>query len=183
MGWQLCTLLTATLFPGLCFGLFLTFNIVLAFFRSSGSVPFIDVLIIMAMWCCVATPLVFIGAFLGYKKAAITFPTRTSSIAREIPAPQNMFLNQYAVMILAGIIPFAALFVELFFILTSLWMDQYYYVFGFTLIVFFLFFPIKCKSSVVYVFVQYYVVFTITRKQDFYDLSYLLWVHVLDMYC
>jgi len=152
--WQLCTLLTATLFPGLCFGLFLTFNTVLAFLRSSGSVPFIDLLIIMAMWCCVSTPLVFMGAFLGYKKAAINFPTRTSSIAREVPAAQNVFLNQHAVSLLAGIIPFAALFVELFFILTSLWMDQYYYVFGFTMIVFFLFLLTCAETTLLLVYYQ-----------------------------
>lgn len=33
-------------------------------------------------------------------------------------------------------VPFAAAYVELFFIMTSLWMDQFYYVFGFTLVVF-----------------------------------------------
>merc|ERR1712087_705194 len=38
--------------------------------------------------------------------------------------------------VVAGIVPFAAAYVELFFIMTSLWMDQYYYVFGFTLVVF-----------------------------------------------
>jgi len=37
---------------------------------------------------------------------------------------------------LAGMVPFAAAYVELFFIMTSLWMDQFYYVFGFTLVVF-----------------------------------------------
>jgi transmembrane 9 superfamily protein 2/4 len=39
-------------------------------------------------------------------------------------------------MCLAGLIPFAAAYVELFFIMTSLWMDQFYYVFGFTLAVY-----------------------------------------------
>lgn len=39
-------------------------------------------------------------------------------------------------MVVTGVIPFAAAYVELFFIMTSLWMDQYYYVFGFTLMVY-----------------------------------------------
>jgi len=38
--------------------------------------------------------------------------------------------------VVGGILPFGACFVELFFILSSLWMDQYYYVFGFLLLVF-----------------------------------------------
>jgi len=133
--WQTCTLLTATTFPGICFSMFLFFNIILFFFHSSGSVPFIDVLIVMAMWCCVSIPLVFFGAYFGYKKDSITFPTVTSTIARAIPEPPPL-LNPKVSMLCAGMVPFAAAYVELFFIMTSLWMDQYYYVFGFTFIVY-----------------------------------------------
>jgi Endomembrane protein 70 len=35
-----------------------------------------------------------------------------------------------------GVLPFGACFVELFFIMSSIWMDQYYYVFGFLLLVY-----------------------------------------------
>jgi len=43
-------------------------------------------------------------------------------------------------MLIAGIVPFAVVYVELFLIMTSLWLDQYYYsyAFGFTLVVFFI---------------------------------------------
>ena len=134
--WQVCTLATATLFPGTCFFVFLFFNTVLAFFRSSGAVPFLDIIIMTAMWCCVSIPLVFIGAYLGYKKEAIEFPTVTSTIARAIPEPENFLMNPKFGMLVAGIVPFGAAYVELFFVMTSLWMDQYYYVFGFTLVVY-----------------------------------------------
>mmetsp|Transcript_33100 Transcript_33100/g.72579 ORF Transcript_33100/g.72579 Transcript_33100/m.72579 type:complete len:668 (-) Transcript_33100:246-2249(-) len=133
--WQTCTLLTATTFPGVCFGLFVFFNIILAFKHSVGSVPFLDVLIVAAMWCCVSIPLVFLGAYYGYKAESITYPTVTSTIARAIPDP-GLLLNPYLAIALAGMVPFAAAYVELFFIMTSLWMDQYYYVFGFTFIVY-----------------------------------------------
>jgi len=39
-------------------------------------------------------------------------------------------------MAIGGILPFGACFVELYFILASVWMDQYYYVFGFLFLVF-----------------------------------------------
>jgi len=103
--------------------------------RSSGAVPFLDVLILAAMWCCVSIPLVFIGAYFGYKRDTIEYPTVTSTIARAIPPP-NTHLNPNFNIAVAGLIPFIAAYVELFFIMTSLWMDQYYYVFGFTLIVY-----------------------------------------------
>jgi len=133
--WQLCTVLTATLFPGSLFILFIFFNIILAFLHSSGAVPFLDVIIVVAMWCCVSMPLVFLGAYFGYRKDMIAFPTVTSTIARAIPETGPL-LNPYVSMLGAGMVPFAAAYVELFFIMTSLWMDQYYYVFGFTLVVY-----------------------------------------------
>jgi len=134
--WQLCTLLTAIFFPGICFVLFVCFNIILSFFRSSGAVPLLDVLILAAMWCCVSIPLVFLGAYFGYKRAAYEFPCKTATIARAIPPAAIWFMRPSVGMLLAGLVPFSAAFVELFFIMTSLWMDQYYYVFGFTLVVF-----------------------------------------------
>ncbi|CAB9515975.1 Transmembrane 9 superfamily [Seminavis robusta] len=133
--YQMCTVLTATLFPGISFAIFIFFNTVLAFHHSSASVPFLDVLIVAAMWGCISIPLTFVGAFVGYKKDKMEFPTITSSIARSIPEPP-LTLNPWIGMTLTGIIPFAAAYVELFFIMTSLWMNQFYYVFGFTLIVY-----------------------------------------------
>uniref|UniRef100_A0A7S0C8R4 Transmembrane 9 superfamily member n=1 Tax=Proboscia inermis TaxID=420281 RepID=A0A7S0C8R4_9STRA len=134
--WQLCTLFTAVMFPGLCFCIFIFFNTVLAFFHSSGSVPFLDVLLLVFMWCGISIPLVFLGAFFGYKQQVFTFPTVTSTIARAIPEPTSMLLNPKLAMVAVGMVPFAAAYVELFFIMSSLWMDQFYYVFGFTLVVF-----------------------------------------------
>lgn len=133
--WQVCTVVTALLFPGIAFFIFLFFNIILAFMHSTASAPFLDIIILAAMWCCVSVPLVFVGAYFGYKKDSIEFPTVTSTIARAIPEP-TLVLNPTLGALLAGVVPFAAAYVELFFIMTSLWMDQYYYVFGFTLLVF-----------------------------------------------
>jgi len=151
--WQTCTLLTATAFPGLCFGTFLFFNIVLFFFHSSASAPFIDVIIVMAMWCCVSIPLVFLGAYFGYKADVIEYPTVTSTIARAIPEPSAL-LNPKISMFLCGMVPFAAAYVELFFIMTSLWMDQFYYVFGFTLIVYFILIITCAEVSVLLCYYQ-----------------------------
>jgi len=153
--WQRCTLLTATLFPGICYSLFLSFNVLLFFYHSSGCVPFIDVLILAAMWCCISIPLVFIGAYFGYKKEAITFPTVTSTIARALPPTDSSFVTRPMVsIILAGMISFAGAYVELFFIMTSLWMDQYYYVFGFTLLVFFILLITCAEVTVLLVYYQ-----------------------------
>tara|TARA_B110000305_G_C19364040_1_gene600965 strand:- start:585 stop:1157 length:573 start_codon:yes stop_codon:yes gene_type:complete len=89
----------------------------------------------MALWCCVSIPLVFFGAFFGYKYDTLSYPTVTSSIPREIPE-QPWYFATSTLCLLGGILPFGAAFVELFFIMSSIWMDQYYYVFGFAFLVF-----------------------------------------------
>ena len=59
-----------------------------------------------------------------------------------------------AQVVLGGILPFGACFVELFFILSSMWMDQYYYVFGFTLLVFVILLVTCAEVTVVLVYFQ-----------------------------
>lgn len=151
--WQLCTICTSTFFPGVCFMIFLFFNICLSMSKSSGAVPFLDVIILAAMWCCISIPLCFVGAYFGYKADSIEFPTVTSTIARSIPEPALM-LNPYVSMTMAGLVPFAAAYVELFFIMTSLWMDQFYYVFGFTLLVYVILLVTCAEISVLLVYYQ-----------------------------
>jgi transmembrane 9 superfamily protein 2/4 len=151
--WQVCTVVTAVLFPGVAFSIFLLFNVILWFLQSAVSAPFLDVIILAAMWCCVSIPLVFLGAYFGYKQDSIEFPTVTSTIARAIP-PAQPLLHPVVGMLVAGIVPFAAAYVELFFIMTSLWMDQYYYVFGFTLIVYLILVVTCAEVTVLLVYYQ-----------------------------
>merc|ERR1719296_186119 len=76
-------------------------------------------MIVVAMWCCVSIPLVFFGAYFGYRKETISFPTVTSTISRAIPVAPPL-LNPKIAMACAGMVPFAAAYVELFFIMTPL---------------------------------------------------------------
>lgn len=132
--WQRCTLLTGIGYPGVVFFCFIIFNIVVWSYGSTGAVPFTSLLSILVLWFGISVPLVFLGAYLAYKKEPISFPVASSNIPREIPE-QPWYLATPVVAILGGILPFGACFVELFFIMSSIWMDQYYYVFGFLLLV------------------------------------------------
>merc|ERR1711862_1073704 len=90
---------------------------------------------------------------MGYRKDTISFPTVTSTISRAIPVAPPL-LNPKIAMACAGMVPFAAAYVELFFVMTSLWMDQYYYVFGFTLVVFFLLLITCAEVTLLMVYTQ-----------------------------
>merc|ERR1712167_465948 len=127
---------TASLFPGMCFALLLFFNVVLWSYESTGAIPFSSMISIIARWFGVSVPLVHLGAYLGFKQEPISYPTKqVNAIPREIPEQQWYMAWPFTVAV-GGILPFGACFVEFFFILSSMWMNQYYYVFGFTLLVF-----------------------------------------------
>jgi len=133
--WQKATACVAFGFPGITFGLFLIMNIVALSQGSSDAVPPLTMFVLLFLWFGISTPLVFFGAYFGYKQEAIEFPVNTSSIPRQIP-DQPWFMGLLFTMAVGGILPFGACFVELYFILASVWMDQYYYVFAFLLLVF-----------------------------------------------
>jgi len=132
--WQQATTFTAVAFPGLCFALFMVLNCIAWANESSDRVPFYALLILMFLWFGVSIPLVFAGAYFGYKQDAIEFPVNTSSIPRQIP-DQPWFMGVPFTLGIGGILPFGSCFVELYLILNSVWNEWYYFVFGFLFLV------------------------------------------------
>jgi len=59
-----------------------------------------------------------LGYYHGQKKPAYENPVRTNQIHRQIPE-QQWFMNSMTSMLMAGILPFGAVFIELFFIFTG----------------------------------------------------------------
>lgn len=133
--WQQATTMTALLFPAFAFGIFFCLDILAWIEGSSDAVPFGTMIVLLVLWFGISSPLVFFGAYFGYKQDAIDFPVNTSNIPRQIP-DQPWYMGSLFSMAIGGILPFGACFVELYFILASVWMDQYYYVFGFLFLVF-----------------------------------------------
>ena len=133
--WQRATLLTSLAFPGIAFALFFLMDLIAWFHQSSRAVPFVTILMLLFLWFGISTPLVFAGAFMGFSQVAIEFPVKTSSIPRKIPSqPWYMYLP--FTLLIGGILPFGSCFVELYYIMASVWMDFYFYYFGFLLLVF-----------------------------------------------
>jgi transmembrane 9 superfamily protein 2/4 len=134
--WQRATVATALLFPGGSFIVFFGLDLTLASYEgSTGAVPITTLLALLALWFGISVPLVFLGAYLGFRKEPLEFPAKFSNIPRLVPTAP-WYLSTTFTVVIGGVLPFGACFVELFFILSSMWMDQYYYVFGFTFLVF-----------------------------------------------
>ncbi|KAK8351123.1 hypothetical protein V6Z11_A05G011700 [Gossypium hirsutum] len=107
-GWASVAWKAACFFPGIAFLILTTLNFLLRRSHSTGAIPF---------------PL-----FAPH----IEYPVQTNQIPREIPV-QNY--PSWLLVLGAGTLPFGTLFIELFFIISSIWMGRVYYVFGFLLIV------------------------------------------------
>lgn len=133
--WKSNVLLTSMLSPGIVFCLFFVMNLILWAKDSSAAVPFSTLLALLALWFCVSVPLTFIGSFFGFRKRAIEHPVRTNQIPRQIPE-QSVYTQPIPGIIMGGVLPFGCIFIQLFFILNSLWSNQMYYMFGFLFLVF-----------------------------------------------
>ncbi|KAG8057730.1 hypothetical protein GUJ93_ZPchr0002g23113 [Zizania palustris] len=133
--WKKITLHTAFLFPGIAFVIFFTLNALIWGEKSSGAVPFTTMFALVLLWFGISVPLVFVGSYLGFKKPALEPPVKTNKIPRQIPE-QAWYMNPIFTVLIGGILPFGAVFIELFFILTSIWLHQFYYIFGFLFLVF-----------------------------------------------
>ncbi|KAH7674970.1 transmembrane 9 superfamily member 2/4 protein [Dioscorea alata] len=133
--WKQIALRTAFLFPAVVFVIFFVLNALIWGEKSSGAVPFTTMFALVFLWFGISVPLVFVGSYLGFKKPAIEDPVKTNKIPRQIPE-QAWYMNPIFSMLIGGILPFGAVFIELFFILTSIWLNQFYYIFGFLFLVF-----------------------------------------------
>mmetsp|Transcript_2627 Transcript_2627/g.8786 ORF Transcript_2627/g.8786 Transcript_2627/m.8786 type:complete len:631 (+) Transcript_2627:50-1942(+) len=133
--WRKNIVLTATFFPGVVFSIFFVLNFFVWGEQSSGAVPFGTMFALLVMWFGISMPLVFLGSYFGYRRKNLDLPVRVNQIPRQVPE-QVWYMRPAFSITVGGVLPFGAVFIELFFILSSIWLHQFYYVFGFLLLVF-----------------------------------------------
>jgi transmembrane 9 superfamily member 2/4 len=148
---KLVTMGSAFLFPGLSFSIFFSLNLAVWMSGSSGAVPFTTLLLLLFMWFGVSVPLVFTGAYIGYKRKPVEFPVRTNQIPRQIPPPP-FHTPQWVYIVLAGILPFGTVFMELVFLLNAVAQSQILYVFGLVSIVFLILIVTCVEMSIVFTY-------------------------------
>jgi len=151
--WKTNTIATATFFPGCLVFLFLILNIGLRTQQAATAVSFTTILAVFLLWVGVSTPLMFVGSYFGFRKEAISVPLKANHIARIIPE-QTTVMNPIVVTLVGGILPFGSVCIELFFIMSSLWLSQIYYVFGFLLIVVLILTLTCAEISIVFTYFQ-----------------------------
>ncbi|CAA0813467.1 Transmembrane 9 superfamily member 11 [Striga hermonthica] len=145
-GWFSVSWWAACFFPGISFVILTTLNFLLWGSHSTGAIPFSLFVVLILLWFCISVPLTLVGGYFGARAPHIEYPVRTNQIPREIP-PQKY--PSWLLVLGAGTLPFGTLFIELFFIMSSIWMGRVYYVFGFLLIVMVLLVVVCAEVSLV----------------------------------
>jgi len=151
--WKRNTMLTATLFPGMLVAMFLSLNIFLSFAGAATAVSIWTILLLSLLWVCVSTPLVFLGSFFGFRAEKLSVPVKTNQIARVIP-DTLWYLKPPYTFLLGGILPFGSVCIELFFIMSALWLHQIYYIVGFLWVVALILFTTCALVSIVTCYLQ-----------------------------
>ena len=91
----------------------------------------------LLIWFLISVPLSIAGSFFGFRRPITDPPVRTNQIPRQIPE-QVVYLRPIPAILLSGVLPFGAIFVELYFIMNSIWFHKAYYMFGFLFICYFI---------------------------------------------
>ena len=151
--WKKAAIITGVLYPSMIFAIGIFLNIMTLSESTSSQVSFTTFLALVSLWFGISVPLVFTGYYFGYRKQSYEHPVRTNQIPRQVPE-QNWYNNVFISSLLAGILPFGSVFIELFYILTAIWENQYYYLFGFLFVVFIILLISTAQISIVMVYFQ-----------------------------
>jgi len=127
--------LTACLFPCIIGSVTLIINFIALYYQSSRAIPFGSMLIIFALWLFVVFPFTLFGSIIGRNYAGNpNNPCRVNLIPRPIPE-KPFYFRPVTLVLISGILPFASILIEIFFLYSSFWAYKIYSVYGVMLII------------------------------------------------
>mmetsp|Transcript_39594 Transcript_39594/g.157219 ORF Transcript_39594/g.157219 Transcript_39594/m.157219 type:complete len:462 (-) Transcript_39594:1769-3154(-) len=138
---------SALFFPGLTIGTFFGLNLLLALAGSSAAANFWTLLILMLIAFGVSFPLTIVGSHIALRTTPFNLPVRTNAVVRPVPESARGWKSRLTV--LAGIIPFCTVFIELYFVMNSIWQDSVFVMFGILALVFLILVVVCVELSVV----------------------------------
>jgi transmembrane 9 superfamily protein 3 len=158
--WKRTMIYQCLFVPSMVFTSFLVINTTAILYRSTMTVPFKTILLILVLFCLVCIPLHTAGTLLGRRAAAErSFPCRVHHLKRPIPTKHWLFTP--AMIVTAGLVPFGCLFIEMYFILSAVWShNKVYYVYGFM-------FAILLLLSLVLVCVSITCTYVLLNAEDY----------------
>jgi len=134
--WAWVVILLMVLYPFIFAGVVLYMDFVAVAHYSIRAIRFTTMLQVSSIYLFVGVPFTFFGSILGRNTASdFVAPCRTKVAPREIPdAP--WYLSAPFQILVSGFLPFSSIFVELFYIYSSIWGHSYYGLYGILVVVF-----------------------------------------------
>lgn len=122
-------ILTASLFPFICFGVGLILNTIAIFYGSLAAIPFGTMVVVFVIWAFISFPLALLGTVVGRNwSGAPNNPCRVKTIPRPIPE-KKWYLTPSVISLMGGLLPFGSIFIEMYFVFTSFWNYKVIYVY------------------------------------------------------
>jgi len=154
--WKHNAIVTATLVPGLLFATVFILNLFVWANASSTAIPLGTLIGLVCLWLLIQLPLVYMGSWYGFNRGgAYSHPIKANAVPRQIPY-QPWYARPLQAALVAGLVPFAVIFIELLFLFRSFWQDKsgYYYVFGFLAVVSTILILAVMETTIIGVYIQ-----------------------------
>jgi transmembrane 9 superfamily protein 3 len=153
--WQATMGLTVVLLPSVTCLIGVLLNAVSLMYGTINSIPFMVILKLFFLYVFVSVPLCVVGTLLGRHSSAGTttsFPCRVNAIPRPIPQDVPWYGKPSGLIPLAGLLSFGSIFIELYYVLTSLWNYKFYHVYGFLFGVYAILIIVVSMTSIIVVY-------------------------------
>jgi len=156
--WQGVLLLTIVIPPIIVTSIVSILNVISIYYGTISTITFLVILKLFLLWIFISVPLTVIGTLLGRHqfvskdKVSDAFPCRVNSIPRPIPDDVSWYGRPIYLIPVAGLLPFGSIFIELYYVLTSLWNYKYYHVYGFLLAMYFILATVVSLTSIISIY-------------------------------
>ena len=127
LNWLKVCVITCLLFPMIFLILITSINFLYWFEDSTTYIQFKNFFSLISLWVVGTVPLIFVGTMIGLAQKRIQFPCEVNpvpGIISKIDCP--WYLRIRYGWFLTGFPPFFAVFVELFYIMDSMWKQDFY---------------------------------------------------------
>ncbi|MES1918162.1 hypothetical protein MHBO_000173 [Bonamia ostreae] len=151
--YKLIAFYSSLLYPGINFSVFLILEFILWSQGSSGAVSFFVLFKLFFLWICISVPLSIYGAYRGNLATKIKTVTKVNLIPRQIPKNANK-ISRTVKILCAGILPFLAAFVEIYYLMNSIWLDRFYFMVGGFILIFSILTIISCEITIILCYLQ-----------------------------
>ena len=147
--WIKTMIFSTALFPGVSFAILFVLNTIAWVHNSMVAIPFLYIVMLVVLFFFVTFPLSLAGTIVGRNWNGVpNYPCRIKRIPSPVPY-KTWYLTPTAVSLLGGLLPFGSIFIEMYFLFTSMWNYKVYYVYGFMLLVFLIMLIVTSCISVV----------------------------------